>query len=473
MIPSGDEANNERLFEHEKVIIDLDSELKSKVAEELCKKILLQKDCFEGVRVSEAPAKLAEIISYIHNSAKILKTTKELNSGADFKDLINKFSSLLRKKTDQDDSLTNIETADSEVKELVKELINIKEKLIVSENEATQHLSKMVKSQKEAEELKELAEKDQKEVEERKTIAEELQASAQMELNQADTFIGEAQQAISSLTVSQINTLKSLATPPPKILMVAEALMLLLARKKLSWKGIRARMGKREFIQNLLTFDSSSITPKLRRKLEKDYLSKPEWNVEALRKTSKTIVPLAMWIRSQVRFSGIEEKIRPLRARAEQAAAELLKIEQNLAVQREKLEESEQAVKREQKAYENKVAEIEPLKSKISELRKQIEARVKTGGDEASQKKQKEVQEKPSETATGDSLLVSAALTYLDSLDNRTKNLLVDNWRRYLERSGLKHTQGASVIDLLGDVKEEIDFASEDLNGDSLQLGLK
>ncbi len=55
------------------------------------------------------------------------------------------------------------------------------------------------------------------------------------------------------------------------------------------------------------------MTPQIRAKMNRDYLSKPEYNFETIDRASKACGPLAKWVIAQVRFSEILDKVGPLR----------------------------------------------------------------------------------------------------------------------------------------------------------------
>ena len=459
IVSKENQASPEELFKFHRAVLEMGGGLKAKITKELDKRILLPEDTFEGVGTTEGFKNFTDIVAYIHNTANILTNQKGVNIDSEnaYADLIGKLAGQIENKTGQANPADNLESTDTEVLELQKRLLGVKDQLIQGQNKARQLLTSVSEAKKQADAQLQVIKKEQKEWKGRATGAQEIQQTLQQKVAEIQPLIETAQREGAGISPNDLNEIKHFSKPPKTVVMVLEALFLLLKRRKLSWKGIKTQLGNpREMMEKVFRYDPSNISEKLKNKLNKDYFNAPEWDVKAFKKTSKAIASLGAWIETQMKIHGLMEAIAPLKQVLKETQAESGSAPQELEAVKKQLESAQKIIATQQRAYEASQEEIQNLRAQVDEIRRQITEKVKAAGGEVPNQEQAAVN---AETAVGDSLLDAAIQTYLGGLDNLSKNLLIDNWKRLLEKEGLKFDKEASV--------------TGDLNGQAIQFNVK
>lgn len=109
------------------------------------------------------------------------------------------------------------------------------------------------------------------------------------DLEAAEPIIKEAEAALNSLDKASLGELKSFGNPAAEIVQVFSACMVLTAPggkipKDLSWNAGKASMKNVDsFLKSLLNFDKDNIPLPCVDKVEKDYLSNPNFNPEYIK----------------------------------------------------------------------------------------------------------------------------------------------------------------------------------------------
>ena len=276
------------------------------------------------------------------------------------------------------------------------------------------------------------------------------------------------------MKAGDISEIKNFSKPPKAVTMVLEAVMLLLNRKKASWKTIKATVSQpKRFIVKLFEFDASKISEKLSNKLKKDYTGGPDWSIEKFARSSKAVASLGQWVESTLNLYEVMKLVTPKRESLkalQEAQADGQQDAEELKAAQKQLEVAQQAVETLKKEFEEAQQAIKQLKAEDYETRTQIYQKIVASGGQVPEQEEEDRDRDP-ENAAGDSLLSAAAQTYLGPLDNLSKNLLIDNWRRFLERNGLKFGKDATVADLVADT--EVELVAEELDGRSIQFNVK
>lgn len=124
-------------------------------------------------------------------------------------------------------------------------------------------------------------------------------------------------------------------------MMVVEAVCVVLGEKDLEWGVLRRRLRTKDFIPRLLEFDARTMTAKSCKKLEKSYLSNPEFTFERVNHASKVCGPMVKWVLAQYQRNLVLRRIEPLESvlaelkkeieLASSKLVELVELEQRLA----------------------------------------------------------------------------------------------------------------------------------------------
>lgn len=107
--------------------------------------------------------------------------------------------------------------------------------------------------------------------------------------------------------------MRSLRAPPPVIRDVLEGVLRLMGIFDMSWTSMKSFLGKRTIKEEILNFDARNVTPQIRESVSELLRSKPDSFDEAtVKRSSVAAAPLAIWVRANLEFSRVLDKIRPL-----------------------------------------------------------------------------------------------------------------------------------------------------------------
>ena len=273
---------------------------------------------------------LVNNIVQIHNSVveinkRLAKAAKKFNyiTPRDFLDFIKQFVRLHGEKKEQLQEqqyhlgvgLNKLKETEEQVIKLQVELDRYKEDLDKKEKQANEKLKLMVAEQAQAEQKREGSIKLSSELEIKQGFIKERQAIVTQELDEAVPALEKAKQSVSSIKPQDLNEMRSLGNPPPLVKMTAGAVISLLNNefKDWEWKAVVTEMKKNTFMSSVLGFNSDKISSSLKQKIIQNYTSKPEWDVDRVKRASQAAGPLAEWVTSQVKYADILTKVQPLR----------------------------------------------------------------------------------------------------------------------------------------------------------------
>eukprot|EP01084_Bolivina_argentea_P022715 42232_1 len=133
---------------------------------------------------------------------------------------------------------------------------------------------------------------------EMKTI-NEINANVEAELAEAKPALEEAQRAVSNINKKQLAEIRAFRNPPKMVNFTMRAVATLMGKKIKTWKDVQQMLASNhDFMVSILRFDTNMITQKIRKKLNKDFLSNEEFTFERVNKASKVAGPLVMWVKS-------------------------------------------------------------------------------------------------------------------------------------------------------------------------------
>jgi dynein heavy chain len=143
---------------------------------------------------------------------------------------------------------------------------------------------------------------------------------ANKELEEAKPAMQAAADAVSCLDKKAFQELKAFATPPPALLDVAKACLLLRGEKKnFAWPNFLKAIGNpQKFLDDLTNFDGRSIDQWILDQL-KPVLALEHFSYEVMKGKSIAASFLCKWIINIVIFNTIYKKVKPLMEMAEAA----------------------------------------------------------------------------------------------------------------------------------------------------------
>merc|ERR1712113_717141 len=158
---------------------------------------------------------------------------------------------------------------DAQSKELTEQQKNAKETLeqmMVAEKDASTKRTEAIRVSGEVEiEMKQINERT---------------SAVEAELAEAKPALEAAQKAVSNINKKQLNEIKALKKPPQMVEMTMNCVVTLMGKKIKNWKDVQKLLGSNDFIPSILKFDTNSVKEKVRKKIQKTYLSHEDFTFE-------------------------------------------------------------------------------------------------------------------------------------------------------------------------------------------------
>eukprot|EP01096_Ripella_sp_DP13-Kostka_P011830 TRINITY_DN484_c0_g1_i1.p1 TRINITY_DN484_c0_g1~~TRINITY_DN484_c0_g1_i1.p1 ORF type:complete len:4631 (+),score=2721.08 TRINITY_DN484_c0_g1_i1:206-14098(+) len=302
----------------------------------------------------------------------------------------------------------------------------------------------------------------------------EKRRRAMSDLDSVQPMIEQAKLSVSNIHKKDLDEIRALASPPPKVRLTIEAVLLLLGKGKVDWKDARRLMMDREFIPSIVNFQSDSITPKIRQTLEANYLTLEEFNYEAVNRASKACGPLVQWTIAQCRYSEILQRVQPLRDEVdglEQMANSLRSQQEEMRVTISSLEES---INRYKDEYAVLISETQSIKTEMKVVQDKVERSVSLLQNLSSEQGRWETESQTFEqymaTLVGDCLLNAAFLAYSGFFDQQYRSTLMRKWKAHLLDVNVSIRDELSVIEYLSHPDERLGWQSNNLPSDDLAV---
>eukprot|EP00742_Colponemidia_sp_Colp-10_P013179 GILJ01014876.1.p1 GENE.GILJ01014876.1~~GILJ01014876.1.p1 ORF type:complete len:1504 (-),score=254.80 GILJ01014876.1:52-4527(-) len=157
-----------------------------------------------------------------------------------------------------------------------------------------------------------------------KVIKDECQAS----LDKAMPEYHAALEALNSLNAKDINETRSYASPPKKVAVIMDAVLVVLDEST-GWDNARKVMGKTDFIQILRNFKADTVSEKTLRKLKK-FTEQDDFRPELVQSVSKACVSFCIWCRAIDKYCEVLKVVRPKEEQLRVAEAKLAKATEDL-----------------------------------------------------------------------------------------------------------------------------------------------
>jgi len=134
-------------------------------------------------------------------------------------------------------------------------------------------------------------------------------------------------------------------------------------------------LGNRGVKEQILSFDSQTITSSILSKVENLLSSKPEcFEPTAIRRVSVACAPLASWVTANVQYAKVLEHVRPLEKELSKTQAEVEKSKQELVSLNAQLTSLEAMVDNLKVDLGKKTAEVESLKATAEMLEARLQS---------------------------------------------------------------------------------------------------
>ena len=183
---------------------------------------------------------------------------------------------------------------------------------------------------------KKIADEEEKKVAKITADVTKKQQDCERDLAKAEPALKAAEAALNTLNKGNLTELKSFGKPPPAVVNVTAAVMVLCAPatkipKDRSWNNAKIMMAKvDQFLESLIKFDKENIAPSNLAAV-KPYISDKDFDPDFVRNKSFAAAGLCAWAINIVRFYEVFCDVEPKRLALAAANAELRAAKEKLA----------------------------------------------------------------------------------------------------------------------------------------------
>ncbi len=261
----------------------------------------------------------------------------------------------------------------------------------------------------------------------------------EQELAEVQPLVEEAKKAVGNIKTSTLSEVRSLRMPPEVIRDILEGVLCLMGIQDTSWNSMKNFLAKRGVKDEILSFDARKVDPKNREVVLKLLDERANsFDPAVAKRASGAAAPLAAWVKANVKFSYVLEKVRPLEQEQSKLQRNLKMAEDNIGKLSSGLDQVDQQVavlKERLNKFTREAAEIEIHLNKTKETITAADSLV-AGLEGEYERWNNEVK-----TMSGDlekipqfSLLGAAFLVYLSNAPEDERQKAMEKWKVYWEK---------------------------------------
>lgn len=395
-------------------------------------------------------------------------------------DFINQYVRIFNEKRDELEEqqrhlnvgLDKLRTTVVQVEELRKSLAVKRTQLEAKNAEANEKLKRMVEDQQDAEQKKLGSVAMQARLETQKHEIHERSATVLAQLAEAAPAVEEAQAAVRGIKKQQLTEVRSMANPPEAVKLAMESVCTILGFKIDSWKAVQSIIRRDDFITSIINFDTASLTRSLRATMNKDYLSLPSFNFEAVDRASKACGPLCKWVIAQVYYSDILDRVGPLRNEVESLQVQASDTEAKASSMITMIAELEHRIASYKDEYALLISETQAIKTEMERVQMRVDRSITLLDSLGSERIRWEAGSKTFEsqmsTVAGDVLLSAAFLAYSGYFDQQYRESMWHAWSNHLADAGIQFKAELSLSEYLSTADDRLSWQSRSLPADDL-----
>lgn len=432
---------------------------------------------------------VVSVLVTVHKSVQKLTSNIGKASGRqhyisprDFLDLIMKFVEIEQeKRSSLEDQQTHIRTGltklletQSEVEELQADMVTKEAVLRAKDAEANLKLTQMVEKQNEAESSKSKAEELSLQLTTQNEEIRVRKESVQNELSEAEPALISAKESVQNIRKSQLDEVRALGRPPAAVQSTMEMVCVMIGEKTIEWQEIRKVIKRDDFVSTVVNFDPMTLTARQVKKVQEEYLNNSELDYYSVDRASKACGPLFMWAQSQIKYSQILRKIKPLRDEVEQLETLSVTLAQQKDEATQQMTELGTAIAQYKADYASAIRDTETIRGEMEVVTKKVQRA------EALLFSLQEEKDRWQETSTlfdtqmstliGDCLLAGSFLTYAGIFDHKFRRYLIQEWRNALESAGISYRPDLEMVGYLSTPSQLLAWKSCGLPPDELAV---
>ena len=301
---------------------------------------------------------------------------------------------------------------------------------------------------------------------------EKIQAkkkAVEEELKEVGPLLEKAKESVGAIKPENLTEIRSLRAPPPVIRDVLEGVLRLMGIYDMSWTSMKSFLGKRTIKEEIINFDAANITKQIRSSVQELINQKPDSFKEAnVKRSFVAAAPLAVWVKANIEYSIVIEKIGPLRNSLAQATQNLNDARARIQKLKDDVIQVDNKVKALRDDFGVKTGEAEVLRVNLEKSNEVIKsAQLLLGKLEGEGKRWenqiKEIKESL-DSLPKNSLISSAFVTYLGEHPEDIRHQMIKKW------SENNHINNFNLRKVISTDKEQLLWRAEGLPYDELSV---
>ena len=376
---------------------------------------------------------------------------------------------IVKKQTHLRAGVSKLNEATALVDELKQKADKQRALLAEKQEEADAALQEITLSmQRATEQKREMEDVKQQQSQERVKL-EKRKKAIDIELSEIEPLVREAQQAVGNIKPETLAEIRALRAPPEVIRDILEGVLRVMGVLDTSWGSMRSFLARKGVKEDIKTFDARAITPEIRENVQELLeMKKRSFEQATAKRASAAAVPLAVWVKANVRFSYVLEKIGPLEAEQAALVQNLERSEVKLAKLAKILESLDHKVHQMKTRFEQLTTEAAKLRIEVEKEEEIITAAENLVGKLEGEHRRwsDQVGELTNELKQlpWKGLLAAAFITYLSKSPEDERRSKLAEWLEYtgLESFNLRH--------FLSTESEQLKWKAEGLPSDDVSM---
>ncbi|XP_006814570.1 dynein axonemal heavy chain 7-like [Saccoglossus kowalevskii] len=392
-------------------------------------------------------------------------------------ELISTFKTLLDKKRVEvmrgkkryEIGLEKLQSAESQVSVMQKELVALQPQLVVASKEVDEIMVIIEKESIEVAKTEKIVKADEEVANQQAQAAQAIKDECDADLAEAIPILEAALAALDTLTPQDITLVKSMKSPPSGVRIVMEAICILKgikpdrvpdpsgSGKKIEdfWGPSKRLLGDMKFLQSLHEYDKDNIPAPIMKILRTKYIPNPEFEPEKVRNASTAAEGLCRWARAMDSYDRVAKVVAPKKLKLKGAEAELATAMASLEKKRSALREVQEKLKKLQdklEANKQKKADLEFQVDLCSKKLERAEQLIGGLGGEKTRWQQAAMDLGALYVnLTGDVLISSGLVAYLGAFTANFRLEQLNEWAINVSNNGIPCSGQFSLISSLGE----------------------
>ncbi|XP_044933442.1 cytoplasmic dynein 2 heavy chain 1 isoform X4 [Mustela putorius furo] len=286
-----------------------------------------------------------------------------------------KKNELLKRQSHLQAGVSKLNEAKALVDELSRRAGGQSALLKTKQDEADAALQEITASMQDASEQKTELERLKHKIAEEVVKIEERKNKIDDELKEVQPLVNEAKLAVGNIKPESLSEIRSLRMPPDVIRDILEGVLRLMGIFDTSWVSMKSFLAKRGVREDIATFDARNIPKEIRESVEELlYTNKGSFDSKNAKRASTAAAPLAAWVKANVQYSHVLERIRPLEAEQAGLESNLKKTEDRKRKLEELLNSVGQKVSDLKEKFQSRTSEAAKLEAEVSRAQETIQA---------------------------------------------------------------------------------------------------